>query len=178
MTSHHRPAFTTRRTRPLAWACLAAAGLLAACTTVDDYRRMTPEQRAERVCARNVPLRELDAAINQTRSMIGDTELALHRGYRVHQQCRRVELPDNVTRQCTTTQGPKGQTQVCKEEREERSRKECTDTVITIDRALEETNHRSYLQRLAQLQAQRTLDGQRCFDRAVRMTPEEAFSAR
>ena len=168
----------SRSLRPQAAACLTLLFLLGACTTVDDYRRMTPEQRAERVCARAAPLREIDRAIEQTRSMIADTELALHRGYRVHPQCRRIELPDNVVRKCTTTQGPAGQTQVCTEEREERSRKECTDTVITIDRSLEETNHRSYVQRLAELQTQRRIDGQRCFERAVRMAPEEAFNAR
>ena len=157
---------------------IGMAALLAACTTLDDYRRMTPEQRARHVCARQQRLLEGDAAIEQVRGLIADTELALHRGYRVHSQCRRVELPDNVTQKCTTTSGPKGQTQVCREEREERSRRECTDTVITIDRSLEEANHRSYVQRMADLQARRAADGRQCFDQALRMTPEEAFRAR
>lgn len=105
---------------------------------------------------------------------MADTEQALHRGYRVHTSCDVVDLPDNITQQCTR----QGQVETCREVREARSRKECHDALMPVDRRGEESNRQRYEQRLTALEAQRSINWNRCFSRALLMTPEEAFTAR
>lgn len=156
------------------WVLLASAWLLASCVSLDDYRRMSPEERAQRVCRGHPAVREDDAQIAHTRSLMADTDQALHRGYRVHTRCNTVDLPDNITQQCSR----QGGTETCREVREARNRKECSDTLLPVDRVAEQANRLRYEQRLSALDLQRNLNWNRCFGQAVLMTPEEAYKAR
>jgi hypothetical protein len=63
-----------------------------ACTTLEDFQAMSPDERAEKVCGATAAARQRRSALNDLNSEITEREELLSRGYRVHDYCRIVAV--------------------------------------------------------------------------------------
>jgi hypothetical protein len=74
---------------------LAALLTAGACTTLEDFQAMSPEERADKLCSSTASSRQRRTTLNNLNSQISDKEEALATGYRVHEYCRivRVTIP-------------------------------------------------------------------------------------
>jgi hypothetical protein len=73
--------------------CVLAALLGAgACTTLEDFQAMSPDERADKVCSGTAAYRQRRSMLNNLNSQISDREEALATGYRVHEYCRVVAV--------------------------------------------------------------------------------------
>lgn len=142
---------------------------LSACTTIDDFRRYSPEQRAQLVCERDAGIRAQDMRLAEWLRLHGQTQAALDRGYLVHQQCRKV--PTATTEVCET----QGNRQVCKT-KEGEPRRECEDIPVPLDAALERSKLAAYAENIARGTQEREQAWQRCFAGVLPLSPEAAFS--
>ncbi len=157
--------------RRSAW-MLTLAGLLAACTTLDDFRKMTPDQRARQVCDQQSTVRNYDQQISLLSRQISESQIALSRGYKLHQQCHQVKVYGNPTTTCTTN----GNQTTCKESRPESYETRCTETPVPINPDLERSNIGQWSTSMTSLQFNREQEWLRCYDSISRMSPEEAYN--
>lgn len=73
--------------------CFALALLMAsACTTLEDFQAMGPDERAERVCSATAAYRERKWTLNSLNDEISAKQQLLGKGYRVHDYCRIVAV--------------------------------------------------------------------------------------
>lgn len=142
---------------------------LGACTTLDDFRRYSPERRAQLVCERDAAIRAQDMRLAEWHRLHAQTQVALDRGYHVHQQCRQV--PTAATEVCET----QGSRRVCKT-REGEPRRECEDIPVPLDAALERNKLAAYAENIARGTQERDQAWQRCFAGVLPLSPEAAFS--
>lgn len=152
------------------WPILAAlaALLLVACTTVDDFRRYSPERRAQLVCERDSSIRAQDQRLAEWQRLHAQTQQALDRGYHVHTQCR--EVPTAATEVCET----EGKRRVCKT-REAKPRLECEETPVPLDAQLEMGKLAAYAQNIQRQAQEREQSWQRCVAHVRTLSPEAAF---
>lgn len=143
--------------------------VLVACTTIDDFRRYSPEQRAQLVCERDTTIRAQDMRLAEWHRLHAQTQAALDRGYLVHQQCRRVATA--TTEVCET----QGNRRVCKT-KEEEPRRACEDTPVPLDAALERSKLAAYAENIVRGTQERDQAWQRCFEGVLPLSPEAAFN--
>lgn len=153
------------------WRALTAVAvlLLAACTTVDDFRRYSPDQRAQLVCERDSGIRAQDQRLAEWQAQHAQTQQALDRGYHVHRQCR--EVPTAATEVCET----EGNRRVCRT-RESKPRLECEETPVPLNVALEKEKLAAYALNIQQQAQARDQAWQACFARVRALSPEAAFT--
>lgn len=156
--------------KPGQWPALTAVAalLLAGCTTVDDFRRYSPDQRAQLVCERDSGIRAQDQRLAEWQRLHGQTQQALDRGYHVHTQCR--EVPTAATEVCEI----EGKRRVCKT-RETKPRQECEETPVPLNVALEKEKLAAYAQNIQRQAQEREQSWQGCFARVRTLSPEAAF---
>lgn len=142
---------------------------LSACTTLDDFRRYSPEQRAQLVCERDAAIGAQNMRLAEWLRLHAQTQAALDRGYFVHQQCRQV--PTAATEVCDT----QGSRRVCKTKDGE-PRRECEDIPVPLDAALERSKLAAYAENIARGTQERDQAWQRCFASVLPLSPEAAFS--
>ncbi|QRR34269.1 hypothetical protein JNX00_22020 [Hydrogenophaga sp. YM1] len=143
-------------------------GLLA-CTTIDDFRRYSPEQRAQLVCERDTAIRAQDMRLAEWHRLHAQTQAALDRGYLVHRQCRRVATA--TTEVCET----QGNRRVC-QTKEGEPRWACEDTPVPLVAALERSKLAAYAENIVRGTQERDQAWQRCFAGVLALSPEAAFS--
>ncbi len=76
--------------------------LVGCAATLEDFQGMSKYERTQYVCENHREVRRLDSDLDSLEIDIKDTQKALRQGYRVHQSCKTVLVPD--TQECTTTQ--------------------------------------------------------------------------
>ena len=73
------------------------AALAAGCVSVDDFRQMSPAERAHFVCSKDREVRQLDADIDALADDIAQIDEALYRGYHLHTSCKQVPVSASTT---------------------------------------------------------------------------------
>lgn len=149
--------------------------VLAGCTTLEDFQKMTPEQRAQQVCRQQIA--PLDRQAQDLRTGIADVNAALSAGYRLHRSCRDVERYGDKQVTCTTTNNGPASTTQCTEFRPRRIETVCTDQPVAISFDLERDKLNSFNAQLASTQASRDAAWSSCFQDVLRLSPEAAFSS-
>jgi len=149
-------------------------GVLTGCTTLEDFQKMTPEQRAQQVC--NQQVAPLDRQAQDLRAGIADVNAALSAGYRLHRSCRDVARYGDKQVTCTTSNNGPTSTTKCTEFRPQRIETVCTDQPVAISFDLERDKLNSFTAQLAGAEAQRNAAWSSCFQDVVRLSPEAAFS--
>lgn len=152
------------------WVPALLLPLLAACTTIDDFRRYTPDQRAQLVCERQADIGALDMRLGEVSRLHDETKAALDRGYHIHRQCRKV--PTTVTEVCEQ----KGSKRVCKTREGGKPRQECEDTPVPLDLSLETGKLAAYTRSLDELTRERHTAWERCIAHVRGLSPEAAFN--
>ena len=144
---------------------------LSACTTVDDFRKMSPTERARLVCERKNDIQQLSAEQRQLAGAIQSSQMDLGRGYKVHTQCRPVKVYGPVTTTCKKV----GNVTECTEFRPEAYETRCIETPVSISPDLERQNIQAWSS--AQIQVSQSLQEawKKCMDFVERLSPEEAF---
>lgn len=66
--------------------------LVSACTTLEDFQAMSPEERAEKVCSATAAARQRKWELNSLNDEIAARQQLLATGYRVHEYCRVVAV--------------------------------------------------------------------------------------
>lgn len=66
--------------------------LVSACTTLEDFQAMSPEERAEKVCSATAASRQRKWALNSLNDEISARQQLLATGYRVYEHCRIVAV--------------------------------------------------------------------------------------
>ncbi len=152
-------------------ALFMAALTLAGCTTVDDFRKMSAQDRAARVCDRDPTVRSLRASRQSYVVGIQSAQEALGRGYRIHRQCQMVEVPTGKQSICEKH----GDQTVCREVSNTRREERCTETPVAIQADNERRNVAEWSAAVAGLDSQIRGTYDLCYDRVFHMTPEQAF---
>ncbi len=151
-----------------------ATVLLVGCTTLEDFQKMTPEQRAQRVCSQQIA--PLDRQVQDLRAGIADVNAALSAGYRLHRSCRDVERYGDKQVTCTTSNTGPSSTTKCTEYRPRRIETVCTDQPVAISFDLERDKLNSFSAQLAGAEAQRHAAWSSCTQDVVRLSPEAAYA--
>lgn len=148
-----------------------AALTLAGCTTVDDFRKMSAQDRAVRVCERDPTVRNLRASRQSYQAGIQSAQEALGRGYRIHRQCQMVEVPTGKQSICEK----RGDQTICRELSTTRKEERCNETPVSIQAENERRNVTEWSAAVVALDSQIRSSYGLCFDRVFQMTPEQAF---
>ena len=116
-----------------AYAIILASTLLTGCASIEDFRKMTPDERANMVCEADSRLRQLRKEKDLLTQSIQSSQEALSRGYRLHRECKNIEVYGDSTTVCKETRGKT----ICKEHRPVSTRTECNDIPVAIDSELD-----------------------------------------
>lgn len=74
------------------WYVVLTLLLVSACTTLEDFQAMSPEERAEKVCSATAASRQRKWALNSLNDEISARQQLLATGYRVYEHCRIVAV--------------------------------------------------------------------------------------
>ena len=158
--------------------------LVSGCVSVDDFRKMSPAERAVFVCDRNGEVKGLGKQIEDMAADIAEIEEALHRGYRVHRSCKQVPVTGTTTSRKTvkskcTPDGKGGQVceeqEVITEEPTTEYRTVCEEIPVAIDPEFEKEKLRSEQWRIEDVAAIRNEVYAACILEVESMTAEEAY---
>ncbi len=142
---------------------------LTACTTVDDFRRYTPERRAQLVCERQPEVASLAMRLGTVSRQHADTQAALDRGYHLHRQCHEVRP---AVREVCETQGTR---RVCTTREVGEPRLECREVPVPLVYSLETTKLAAYAQEMNSLSQSHAQAWERCFQHVRTLSAEAAF---
>jgi len=145
--------------------------LISACTTVDDFRKMSPDERANRVCSRQANIKNLVAEKDQLTAAIQAAQADLGRGYKIHKQCNQVKVYGNPTTSCQKT----GNTVNCTEYRPESYTTQCQELPVSINAELEKEKIQSWTITYQNTQQNLQNEWQKCYEFMKKTTPEEAY---
>ena len=147
---------------------LAAAG----CTTLETFKEMSPDQRAQKVCEEQSHIVSLWKEKSSLESNITDAQKSLARGYRIHKHCQKERIYGPLNRTCVT----KNNTTRCTESRPESYVDRCTEIPVPINAEAERTNIAQWSATLKPINEQYRAAWDKCYNWAVKLSPEEAFS--
>lgn len=156
---------------------LLITGLIG-CTTVQDFRKMTPDERATRVCNRKPHIMRLVSQREGLQASIQTSREALSRGYRIHKQCKQVRVYGNTTTTCTekeTFPGSGQRSMVCKESKPESFVEECNEAPVSISPENERANIQGWLLELEGIQERFSREWDECYSYIRSLSPEEAY---
>jgi hypothetical protein len=151
---------------------VATVLLLTSCTTVDDFRKMSPSERAARVCGQQ---QKIILLINQKAALssaIQTSKLDLGRGYKVHKHCQQVRVYGQATTTCQNNFG----TVRCTEDRPESLQTKCTESPVAINADLERNNIQSWSVNLAKTEQNLKNEWQSCTRYIGNLSADEAFT--
>lgn len=141
------------------------------CTTVDDFRKMSPSERARRVCIKSPNIVNLTTQKTTLSESIRAAQIDLGRGYKVHKQCRQVKVYGQTTTTCQNFGGIVR----CTEDRPESFETRCTESPVVINPELERQNIQSWSQTLIRTEQNLTTEWNYCNQWIGRMTADEAY---
>lgn len=151
---------------------------LIGCTTVQDFRKMTPDERATRVCNRKPHIMRLVSQRESLQASVQSAREALSRGYRIHKQCKQVKVYGDTTTTCTekeTFSGSGQRSMVCKESKPESFVEECNETPVSINPDNERLNIQGWLLDLEELQERFAREWDECYQYIRSLSPDEAY---
>jgi hypothetical protein len=146
---------------------------LTACTTVNDFRNMTPHDRAEKICLKQANVKALMEQRSNLNAAILDSQNALSRGYRIHRQCYQVEVPGDSKTTCTS--GFYGLPATCTTKTERRNKTQCDEKPVSISPDLERKNIDSWSSSLRVTENNLQSTWQSCYRSIVNLSADEAF---
>ena len=146
---------------------VAAAG----CTTVETFKEMSPDQRAQKVCAKQSRIASLWHEKSSLESNIAEAQKTLARGYRIHKHCQKERVYGPLSRTCVT----KDNVTKCTESRPESFVDRCTEIPIPINAEAERNNIAQWSASLKPINEQYRAAWDKCYNWAVKLSPEEAF---
>ncbi len=153
------------------------AGLIG-CTTVQDFRKMTPDERANLVCNKKSHITRLASQKESLQASIQSAREALSRGYRIHKQCKQVKTYGNTVTTCTekeTFPGSSQRSMVCTESRPESFVEECNETPVSINPDNERLNIQGWLLDLEELQERFAREWDECDQYIRSLSPDDAY---
>jgi len=74
------------------WSIMLPLLLSSACTTIEDFQAMSPDERAEKVCGATSASRQRSSSLANINNQIQMKEQLLATGYRVYEDCRVVPV--------------------------------------------------------------------------------------
>ena len=74
------------------WCAIIPLLFSTACTTVEDFQAMSPDERAEKVCAATSAARQRSSSLANVNNQILAKEQLLTTGYRVYENCQVVPI--------------------------------------------------------------------------------------
>ena len=150
---------------------LASALLLSGCVTMQDFQRMSPHQRAMTVCDNQPDIRNLRSEVQGYEQAISEASVALRRGYRSTNECRKEEVQVGTRTECRTLEyGVE-----CEERALWETRTRCTESRQSINAALERSNISAWRGALRDSQALLAERHQQCYHRIYPMSAAQAF---
>jgi hypothetical protein len=144
---------------------------LSGCTTVDGFRNMAPDVRAQRVCDRRIANQDYVQQARDLQDKLSDAQASLSRGYRVHRQCQQVQVYGDPSVTCSKL----GNYTNCQQFTPSSSERRCTETPVSINPELEKSNIQQWSQSIASLKETGSQEWQSCYRVVIKMSPEEAY---
>lgn len=144
---------------------------LSGCTTVDDFKRMTVEERARRVCERQKNIVDISQEWKSRRNDIQSANEDLSRGYKIHTQCQQVKVYGQATTSCTRF----GSQVQCSEYRPEKFETRCNESPVSINPELEKRNIQQWMGEVKMLEQKFRNEWQSCTNFISSLTPEGAY---
>lgn len=144
---------------------------IAGCTTVDDFKKMSPSERARQVCERQKNIKDVLNEKKTLATAIAGSQTDLARGYKIHRQCQQVKVYGNATAVCQTV----GMQTSCTESRPESYETRCKETPVSINPELEKQNIQNWTQALTVVDQRLKVAWNQCFTSVEKMSPEEAY---
>lgn len=74
------------------WSIIIPLLLSTACTTIEDFQAMSPDERAEKVCSATSASRQRSSTLAGISNQIAAKEQLLATGYRVYEDCQVVPI--------------------------------------------------------------------------------------
>jgi hypothetical protein len=74
------------------WSVVIPLLLASACTTIEDFQAMSPDERAEKVCSATSASRARSSSLANINSQIRMKEQLLATGYRIYEDCQVVPI--------------------------------------------------------------------------------------
>jgi hypothetical protein len=74
------------------WFIMLSLLILSACTTIEDFQAMSPDERAETVCSATSASRQRSSSLANLSNQIQMKEQLLATGYRVYEDCQVVPV--------------------------------------------------------------------------------------
>lgn len=157
---------------------LAMAVFTGACTTLEDFQAMSPDERAAKVCGATAASRQRRSALANLNNEISDREEVLSNGYRVHEYCRVVAVA--VPARAADCGGLTGdELSACQKRTVPagyENRRVCEPVAVPIDYEYENAKLRDLqLARAEQLEMQEEQNAV-CVGRARSLSVDEAYS--
>lgn len=139
--------------------------LLNACTSLEDFQKMTPETRAYKACKNDVTVSFYRSKIYQLERDIEEIDSLLLRGYKTHKNCTVITYKDNF--------------KTNKEKPNKSIKKICTEVAIPLNDYIYEfeKNRRDSLTiELENFQNNKQINFDKCFNQVLSMTVEQAYN--
>ena len=153
--------------------------LLGGCASLDDFRGMSPSERADYVCDRHYDVKQLDAEIAAAESEIADISAALARGFRLHRYCKQIPVKRKTREKCSTEQQNSesggGEVEVCEEISEIKHEEFCEDIPVPIDGEFERDKRDRRRGELRNLENELARVFTACTNEVRQMSAERAF---
>ncbi len=145
--------------------------LVTGCVTLDDFKKMSPGERARQVCERQESVVVLENERQNLSASIQQSQMDLARGYKVFRQC----FPVKVYGRATVTCREHGSQVRCVERRPEYYQTQCVDTPVGISPELERQNIQLWANTLANVEQQLSQAWLSCSKSVESMSAEEAY---
>jgi hypothetical protein len=147
--------------------CLAG---LAGCASLDDFKKMSPADRARKVCDSKAAgtNKTIESYIAQTKEI----NAALARGYRIHKVCVEVEKKGPPSVICSKSANGAVN---CEQSTPRRHETVCTESPVALSYELEKDKLNSLKALIAETDSRRVRDWQACYERVLVMSPEQAY---
>lgn len=143
--------------------------LLMGCTTVETFRQMSQEQRANKVCTKR--LNNQISEVQTLEEKIIDSQNALSKGYRVHRQCQKVAVYGDASTTCSTV----GTFTNCQQFRPTSYETRCSETPVSINPELERSNIQEWSNAITSIRQSGNEAWRSCYNAVYKMSAEEAF---
>lgn len=154
--------------------CFAVIFGVTGCASVEDFRKMTPGERANKVCSSRSQYQSLDTQKQQYGASISTTQLNLSRGYMIHTQCKNVEIRGNTTTNCNANGF--GNT-TCTQDTPTRTQEQCTEVPVSLNYDLERDKLNLLQKRYADANTQLNNFWRSCTNYVAGLSPEDAYIA-
>lgn len=161
------------------WLLIVPVLALGACTTFEDFQAMSPDERADKVCAATAASRQRRAALLDLNDRIVAQETLLRDGYRVYEDCQ--VLPVYVPAVVVDCSGKSGNDlQRCQQQNapaHTEYRRVCRQAAVPINYGAESAILRNLRMAKDDQQLMHDQLSADCLDRARTLSPAEAYSA-